>query len=77
MTSRYWRLKAEETRVIAEEMSHDDCRRTLLMIAVQYDMLADKAGRHEQLRCLRAELSDDNVVILAHEKDDGLREGLI
>lgn len=39
-------------------------------------MLADKAGRHEQLRCLRAELSDDNVVILAHEKDDGLREGL-
>jgi hypothetical protein len=32
--------------------------------------------RDKQIRCLRAELFKDNVVILAHERNDALRDGL-
>jgi hypothetical protein len=42
---RYWRIRAEETRVIAEQISNLESKRTLLEIATGYERLAERAER--------------------------------
>ena len=37
----YWRLKAEETRSLAEQMTIQECKERLLRIAEDHDAMAD------------------------------------
>ena len=43
----YWRLRAEETRTVADQMTHEEARTTMRRIANDYDRLAKVA--EEQL----------------------------
>lgn len=40
----HWKQRAEEARTLAEEMSDETSRRTMLRIAVDYDNLALRAA---------------------------------
>jgi hypothetical protein len=37
----YWRSRAEEARVVAEQLSDPEAKRTMLRIATDYDRLAE------------------------------------
>jgi len=43
----HWRLRAEETRTVADQMTHEEARTTMRRIANDYDRLAKVA--EEQL----------------------------
>jgi hypothetical protein len=45
----YWLGKAEEARVVAEGMRSVDGRRTMLDIAAQYEVLAERIREFEQI----------------------------
>jgi hypothetical protein len=40
---RYWHIRAEEARMVAEQMSSAESKRTMLEIAANYERLADIA----------------------------------
>jgi len=39
----YWRLRAEETRTVADQMTHEEARTIMRRIAMDYDRLAKLA----------------------------------
>jgi hypothetical protein len=41
----YWRTRAQEARTLADQMTDPEAKRTLLNIAVKYDMLAQRVAR--------------------------------
>jgi hypothetical protein len=43
----HWRLRAEEARVLAEEMRDEDAKRSMLHIASEYEKMADRADERE------------------------------
>jgi hypothetical protein len=49
----HWRFRAEETRTVADQMTHEDARTILRRIANDYDRLAKLAD--EQLALRKAE----------------------
>ena len=44
----FYRLKAEETRVLAEAMNDSSARTTMLEIAATFDRLADKEEKKDR-----------------------------
>jgi hypothetical protein len=44
----YWRTRAEETRLLAAQMSTERAKLTLLQIAENYDQLAQQAETQER-----------------------------
>jgi hypothetical protein len=48
LSSEYWRRRAEEARTIAEMITDDFTRETMLNIARQYDELAERAERRRR-----------------------------
>ena len=49
----HWRFRAEETRTVADQMTHEESRAIMRRIALDYDRLAKLAG--EQLADQREE----------------------
>jgi hypothetical protein len=41
----HWHGRAQEVRIIANQMKDPEAKRTLLNIAVKYDMLAQRVAR--------------------------------
>ena len=60
-SERYWELRAEETRVLAELMDDELSRITLLRVAQDYEVLAQlaasKQSSAEQIALAKASLS--------------------
>ena len=44
----HWRNRAEEARTLAEQMSDETSRQTMLRIATDYDRLAQRAASRAQ-----------------------------
>ena len=44
----HWRDRAEEVRTVAHLMEHSETRRTMLSIAAEYDLLAQRARDRDQ-----------------------------
>jgi hypothetical protein len=42
----YWRLRAEETRTLAEQMTIQECKEKMLRIAEDYEAMANCLERH-------------------------------
>ena len=41
----HWRSRAEEARSVAEQLSDPEAKRTMLRIAAEYELLAERAER--------------------------------
>ena len=44
----HWRQRAEETRILAEQMSDEAEKKTMLGIAADYDKLAVRAAQRQK-----------------------------
>ena len=44
----HWRARAEEARALADQMTSDDTKETMLRIAKDYDRLAELAERRRE-----------------------------
>jgi hypothetical protein len=49
---KYWRIRAEEARMVGEQMSNAESKRTMFDIAASYERLAELA--EERLRAAKS-----------------------
>jgi hypothetical protein len=49
----YWRTRAQEARTLADQMTDPEAKRTILDIAIKYDLLAQRAERRNKKQAQR------------------------